>query len=118
MLQDDTPPEEKPRFLLPDGCKDLIDALRLKEQQREPDAIADHMPTTASSSPDEPLPKSVSIPDPILVRDLATALHMKGYEIVRALMEQNMFVTPQTMLDFAKAATLCSRLGVVAHKII
>jgi len=118
MPEDDTPPEEKPRFLLPDGCKDLIDALRLQEPQSEPEAIADFMPTTPSPSSGGPLPESVSIPDPVLVRDLATALHMKGYEVIRALMDQNVFASPQTMLDFQRASALCSHFGVVAHKVI
>jgi len=40
MAEERTPPEdtpdpdsEKPRFLLPEGCKDLIDALRVQQQK-------------------------------------------------------------------------------------
>ena len=69
-------------------------------------------------SPDEPLPDSVSIPDPVLVRDLAEALHMKAYAVIRELMGQEVFVTPDTHIAFAQASALCSHLGVVAHKII
>jgi len=76
------------------------------------------MPVAASPYPDEPLPDSVSIPDPVLVRGLAEALHMKTYAIIRELMRQEIFVTPETHIGFAHASALCSRLGVVAHKII
>ena len=69
-------------------------------------------------SSDEPLPDSVSIPDPVLVRDLAAALHMKAYAVIRELMRQEVFVTPETPIDFTQASVLCSHLGVVAHKII
>jgi hypothetical protein len=116
MTQDDTPPEEKPRYLLPDGCKDLADALRL-ERESELAPAPDDAATPPSAST-EPLPVSITIPDPVLVRDLAAALHMKPYEIVRELMQRNTFVTQHTEIEFAKAFSLCSDLGVVAHQVI
>lgn len=75
------------------------------------------MPIAASPSPDDPLPRTVSVPDPVLVRELAGALHMKAFAVVRELMRQEVFVTPETYIDFAQVSALCSHLGVVAHKI-
>jgi hypothetical protein len=117
MAEDDTPPEEKPRYLLPDGCKDLIDALHLQHES-EPESTPDDTPSATPQSPPEPLPATVSIPDPVLLRDLATALHLKSYAVIQALMHESVFATPQTEIDFQIASALCSRLGVVAHKVI
>ena len=88
---DPAPEEEKPRYLLPGGTKDLGDVL---------------------------FPKSVSVPDPISVGDLAVALHMKPFILVAALMDLNIFASLSTALDFDTVSTFCSRHGVVAHKII
>jgi len=86
-----TPEEEKQRFLLPGGAKNIGDVI---------------------------LPKSVSVPDPISVGDLAVALHMKPFILVAALMDLNIFASLKTALDFDTVSSFCSRHGVVAHKII
>ena len=71
MDEDHPQPEsEKPRFLLPDGCKDLIDALRLQQQIDETDSFYDTPPTSTNL----PLPISVALPDLVIVSDLASAL--------------------------------------------
>ena len=117
MEGDDTPSEEKPRYLLPDGCKDLIDVLRA--QQAEADAIEAEKASAAAILPDGPLPVSISIRDPVLVRDLGDALHMPPLAIIYALLQhQNLVATPQTENEFPRAAAFCSQLGVAAHKII
>ena len=91
--EDDDPPpeEEKPRYLLPGAAKDLGDVL---------------------------LPKSVSIPDPISVIDLAAALHIKPFILIAALMDLNIFASVNMTLDFDTVSSFCSRHGVVAHKVI
>ena len=89
---DDLPPEEeKPRYLLPGGAKDLGDVL---------------------------LPKSVSVPDPISVGDLAVALHIKPFILIAALMDLNIFASLNMKLDFDTVSSFCSRHGVVVYKII
>lgn len=88
---DPMPEEEKPRYLLPGGAKDLGDVL---------------------------LPKSVSVPDPISVGDLATALRIKPFILVAALMDLNIFASLRTALDFDTVSAFCSRHGVIARKII
>ena len=62
--------------------------------------------------------RTISIPDPVTVRDLAAALDIKFYILVRDLMELNTFASASTAIDFVTASSLCSRYGVVAHKII
>jgi hypothetical protein len=109
---DDILPEEKPRYLLPDGCKDLIDALRL---ERGSELSADSI---AASPAAEPMPASISIPDPVLVRDLAAALHLKPHEVIRMLMQHNIFANQHSEIEFSKVLSICAKLGVVAHQII
>jgi hypothetical protein len=117
-MDEDTPqPEpEKPRFLLPDGCKDLIDALRLQQQSAEAELSEVDISTRADATP-QPLPASVALPDPVIVRDLASALHLKPFQVVGSLMQFNVFASLNTALDFNTASTLCSHYGVAATKV-
>ncbi len=110
MDEDAPQPEpEKPRFLLPEGCKDLVDALRLQQQIKETGST--------SAEPPQPLPKSVALPDPVSVRDLASALHRRPFEVIGSLMEFNLFCSLNTQLDFQAASALCLSYGVAATKI-
>jgi hypothetical protein len=87
----DEQPEDEFRYSLPEGAKNLNDAF---------------------------LPKSISVPDPVSVHDLASALRMKPHFVIAGLMHLNTFASLNTQLDFNTVSTLCSRYGVVAHKII
>jgi hypothetical protein len=118
-MDEDTPqPEpEKPRFLLPDGCKDLIDALRLQQQQPEEAELPEPGISTPADDTPQPLPASVALPDPVIVRDLAFALHLKPFQVVGSLMQFNVFASLNTALDFNTASTLCSHYGVAATKV-
>ena len=107
MPEDVESPDEKPRYLLPDGCKDLIEALRLEEHE-----------TDAAPEESEPLPTTVAVPDPVAVADLAERLHLKRYVVLKTLMDSGIFATLQTELDFGLASRVCSLHGVIAHKII
>ena len=69
-----------------------------------------------SIAPDLNRPSSVTIPDPVAVRVLASELHLKSFEVIQDLMGLNMFATPQTEIDFLTASASCSRYGVAAHK--
>jgi hypothetical protein len=83
--------EEEFRYSLPEGAKNLNDAF---------------------------LPKSISVPDPVSVYDLAAALRMKPHLVVAGLMHLNTFASLTTPIDFTTVSALCSRYGVVAHKVI
>jgi hypothetical protein len=89
--EEEPAPEEEPRYLLPEGAKNLSDAF---------------------------LPASISVPDPVSVRDLAVALRMKPQFVLAGLVRLNILGSLSTSLDFATVSALCSRYGVVAHKII
>jgi hypothetical protein len=116
-MDEDTPqPEsEKPRFLLPDGCKDLIDALRIQQQTDEAESLPE-APAPSTDLP-QPLPTSVALPNPVIVRDLASALHLKPFEIIGSLMRLKVFLSLGDRLDFDTASALCSHYGVTATKV-
>ena len=63
--------ESKPRFLLPDGCKDLIDVIRLQEAGKEQEESV------------------VTLPDPVVLSDLAKALHLESSQVVASLLNLN-----------------------------
>jgi hypothetical protein len=139
------PESEKPRYLLPDGCKDLIDVLRLRqrlvERMRRPvprgpaltpqsltdsQKLSSHTPMTkiahlAEAVPPTPdafprLPHSVILRDPITVGNLAQTLQLKPFELVAYLMHVNIFASMDYRLTFETASALCAYYGVVATK--
>jgi hypothetical protein len=113
MDEPGTSPEEKPRFLLPDGCKDLIDALRLEREDNHEVAAETSVPLTFETK----VPTAVWIREPITVRDLATALAIPPHRVVAALMTLNVFASLTTEIDFTQAAGVCWHYGVIAHKV-
>ena len=117
-MDEDTPQfaPEKPRFLLPDGCKDLIDALRLQQRQAEERRGPAASVALQHSDPPEKLPASVTLLDPVTVGNLASVLHISPYRLIHALMEANIFASLVTELDFKSASVLCSRARVVAQR--
>ena len=113
MDEDASQPEpEKPRFLLPEGCNGLIDGLRLQQLTDEV-AAAQGDPPTSNSSP-QSLPTTVALPDSVSVRELASALHLKPFQIIGSLMKINFHCSLTTKLDFETAAAVCSFYGVTA----
>jgi translation initiation factor IF-2 len=63
-------------------------------------------------------PRTIRIPDPVVVRDLAAAMKLKPYEAIRGLMDLQVYVTASSSVDFATAAQLCAKHGVVARPTI
>jgi hypothetical protein len=65
---------------------------------------------------DENPERIIIIPDPISVEDLASALGLRWFEVIRTLMRFNVFATMRTKVRFSLAAKVCSRHGVTARK--
>ena len=61
-------------------------------------------------------PSEIMLTDPITVRELASALHAKVYQVVAVLMQRNIFASPGTSLDFATASSVCTYYGVTPRK--
>lgn len=100
MLSD----SEKPRYLLPEGCKDLNDVIRW---QQKPASV-----TAAESM----LPVCVTISDFVTVGALAHLLQVKPYRLICALIKFKKFACATSIISFATAAKVCAYYGVAVHK--
>lgn len=107
------PDSEKPRFLLPEGCKDLIDAIRLQELNA---ALAAEMEKQSAPPPAHGFPVCVTIPDSVRVEDLAGMLLLKPFDLIEALIEFHIFVSATSEISFDTAAKVCAHFGVAVHK--
>lgn len=142
MEDDEAPLESQPsRYLLPPGCKDLIDVLRQARSSPAASAKPDeNLPeffwlgeaTKPAGSPwnahvcQEQLakllppagttPSVVYLPDSITVRELALHLNQKPFVLVAVLMVLGRFVSIQEHLTFAEAASLCAQFGTIAQR--
>lgn len=111
-------------YLLPKGCKDLNDVLKLKQKQVE--ALLPFLPVspTASSDPKlkpwklpPPLPPVMGelvIPPKTTVKKLAALLGQKPYQIVGDLMQLGVFATAEFLLDFATISQITRKYGLTA----
>src|SRR4029077_15242606 len=89
-------------YLLPEGCKDLIDVLNLHRKQQPfkpwslpklpkqfPGAHAE--PIKWKQPPPPPLNREITVPSQISVAELATLLAQKPFRIIADLMELGVF---------------------------
>jgi hypothetical protein len=110
-------------YLLPPGCKDLTDVLKLKQKQVE--STFRKIPTWISEaavgfekSPD-PLPPvtgQIFITPGTTVKKLAAMLGQKPFDIIGDLMKLGMFATPNFLLDFKTISRIARMHGFTAIK--
>ena len=99
-------------YLLPEGCKDLIDVLRFEAQKRVPQQ-------RQAPKPPAPLPPIIGelvIPLRTTVFHLASRLSQKPFRIIADLMEVGVFVNMNHELDFDTIAKVARSHGYVAKK--
>lgn len=101
---------EKPRYLLPEGCKDLNDVIRLREQGAGSETA---LKKNASESA---LPVCLTISDFVTVGALAYLLQVKPYRLICALIKFKTFARATSVISFATAAKVCAYYGVAVHK--
>jgi hypothetical protein len=94
--------------LLPEGCKDLIDVLRLKEKSHEP------LLRTSPSLP--PIIGEIIIPEHTTVSQLASLLNLKPFQIVADLMELGVFANVHNELTFKTIARIARKYGYTAKQ--
>ena len=75
------------------------------------------MPSDPPNSREGPQ-RVISIPDPVVVRDLVSKLQMPAHTVIAALAEYNYLASLTAEIDFTTAAAVCSRYGFVARQII
>ena len=133
----------KRSYLLPPGCKDLIDLLRLEEQKKGSSTQLPMLPglkggeifiagtqeilgpwklkkkkskDTQAEPPVFPPISEVIIPDQILVREIAKIAGQKPFKIIADLMEIGIFSNVTQMIGFEAASRVLKKYGIVARK--
>lgn len=123
---------EKPRYLLPEGCKDLYDVIRQQEQAAADLAakrktalmhadlitawLEKHVPAPLSESL-PPLPASVLLPDLLTIGALADLLHLKPYKLISMLIQLKVFASADEEIGFPLACAVCRHLGVEVGRV-
>jgi hypothetical protein len=131
---------EKPRYLLPEGCKDLYDVIRrqeedaaLQKQKAAISAVLEKLASMATKSPkiyedlsdalkkhfketSKELPLYVTLPDSVTVGELADMLHLKAFKLISVLVKFQIFASADSTLTFATASKVCAKLGVAVQK--
>ena len=95
-----SPDYSKRDYLLPNGCKDLIDLLRLPEPNEK--ELPWRVPLLIGE---------IVIPDPITTKELARVLHQKPFKIVADLMQIGVFATVDSALPLDAVAKVARRYG-------
>ena len=92
-------------YLLPIGCKDLIDALRLKDGPWPKHRLSQH----PNSWP--PVVDEIFIPKQTSVQQLAVLLGRHPSRIIVDLLELGVYAGVQTQLEFRKIYKLARKYG-------
>ena len=107
-------------YLLPQGCKDLIDVAKLKFVQSTLLKPLDPMPTfniqTKPSPSSPPLTRQVFIFPQTTVKKLAALLGQKPFTILCDLVQFGTFASVDDLLDFKMISVIARRYGFTAIK--
>lgn len=118
-------------YLLPKGCKDLIDALKLKSQQPSlprpvlPLDALNLKPQLAKFKPTQPPPQQPSAPLPPIVGEivvpwqttvskLAELLEKKPLQIIADVLQLGFFVSAKDSLTYEIIASVARKYGFIA----
>jgi hypothetical protein len=116
-------------YLLPDGCKDLYDVLKLKQQRghyqlsKLPKVYA-HLPKgygtmikpPKKAAPLPPVKGEIIIPVQTTVSQLGALLSQKPTLIIADLMEMGVFAGASQLLGFETICRVARRYGFIAKK--
>jgi hypothetical protein len=97
-------------YLLPAGCKDLIDALKLKPRY----GLKPSRPKQPASLP--PVIGELVVPEPASVADLAGLLDQKPFVIVADLMGFGVLATVHQVIDFETISRVTRKYGFTARR--
>ena len=92
-------------FLLPEGCKDLIDVPKYKQKAKLP------LP-----GPLPPITGEMAVGDQMSIHQLATLLKQTPYRIVADLIELGVFVRLEDQVEFALITKVLRKYGIAAKK--
>lgn len=100
----------KRSYLLPEGCKDLIDALTLKSQQKP----KTQLPLQSVLLP--PIIGELIVQEPTTVGQLAALLKAKPFQIIADLMQWGVFATIKQEIEFAIVLRVARKYGFIAKR--
>ena len=99
-------------YLLPEGCSDLIDVMKLKASA-EPAAQG----ISWSVSP-LPIASEITVPEQMTVAELAAALNQKPFRIIGDLIQSGVFATLNQVLDFETIVKVFQKYGFIAKRAV
>jgi hypothetical protein len=100
-------------YLLPNGCKDLADALKLKQLHQPRLRVMRHL---APLPPPPPIVGELVIPEQTSVLDLAKMLGQKPFKIIADVMQLGGYVTVEQILDFNIISSVARKYGFIAKR--
>jgi len=105
-------------YLLPPGCKDLIDVLNLEKGLKQVEAGSGAVPQPLEPRPKSPLAgMTVELPPSVIVKEIALLLGIKPFRVVAELMILGVFASVHERVDFDVAAKVLAKYGVQARKL-
>jgi hypothetical protein len=119
-------------YLLPNGCKDLIDVINLEKQQKmyllpwklPPLLFPKHSsslpntakPLTLQETLLPPPPGDILVSEKTSVRELAALVKQKPFKVIADLMELGVFAQVNQELDFATVSKVLRKYGYSAKR--
>jgi hypothetical protein len=100
-------------YLLPNGCKDLIDAMKL---QAKPQAKIFLKPASAPANQPPAVKGDLLVPEHTTAKQLADLLGQKPFKIIADAMELGIFATVNQSLGFEAISEIARKYGYVAKK--
>lgn len=102
-------------YLLPKGCKDLIDVINLLQPKQKPTLCLKLASTPSGQKP--PTDGNILVCEPITVRELALLLKQKPFKIIADLMELGFFATVNQCLGFEAVFQVARKYGYLLNKL-
>ena len=111
--------DEKLDNFVPDSVSDMRGGMQRVKKQPGKDAFAqknNKMKGKKSTQPVTKAPTSVTLPDEIIVSDLASRLKVTSGEVVKKLMMLGVMATVNQTVDYDTAAIVADEMGIAATK--
>jgi hypothetical protein len=100
-------------YLLPKGCKDLIDAINL---QAKPQAKILLKPASAPPNQPPAIKGDLLVSEHTTVKELAALLGQKPFKVIADAMEMGVFTTVNQSLGFDSISQIARKYGYTAKR--
>ena len=108
-------PFDRCDYLLPAGCKDLVDSLRLEKAKGHFQQGQKVGRVFLKKLEQKELPV-VYLPSSVVVRDLAKAVGAKLYHVINVLKQMGAFTSVEQRIPFHTAAKVAKRYGYISKR--